>query len=363
MNTVLKNNEQFYKIPNYTIKCRLYPNKTQAKCIDKIIHGVQVAYNNTNYDVLVNKAYIKEYKTKDGGTLHYVDYDALIKKEHLDVLREQHHNIKLVPGGALSGKSGLFRNDYKNAMSHKLVFKTDGNGNPKKTRSKKTQVDSKGRVKPYSIEESEPTYYTKSKKRTSYTYQASVKTNITQLDNPNVFYIKLVNVGIEDENGKIKSTPVKVRAWNQKLRFGDGSYNFIQWCKNLSKSITITISKDNCNDYYICFKLADVFKPMTIKNENKVGVDVGIKDIAILSDGTKFENKKFKKEKEKHIKKINKQLSRRQGWSNQDFRKSYQQDKTLKCSKRYEKTKLYLARLNKKLQTGEKIGMIILPNK
>ena len=37
----------WYKIPNQTMKCRIYPNKTQHEIIDKILYGIRVAYNVT----------------------------------------------------------------------------------------------------------------------------------------------------------------------------------------------------------------------------------------------------------------------------------------------------------------------------
>ena len=43
----------YYPIPNYTMKCRLYPNKTQAKKIDEILFAVRLAYNHTLYEISI----------------------------------------------------------------------------------------------------------------------------------------------------------------------------------------------------------------------------------------------------------------------------------------------------------------------
>lgn len=37
----------WYKIPNYTMKCRIYPSTAQQEAIDRILHGIRVAYNVT----------------------------------------------------------------------------------------------------------------------------------------------------------------------------------------------------------------------------------------------------------------------------------------------------------------------------
>ena len=51
-----------------------------------------------------------------------------------------------------------------------------------------------------------------------------------------------------------------------------------------------------------------------------IGIDVGIKDIAILSTGQKIENKHFKKEKASTLAKLNHQLSKRWGPANMAYR-------------------------------------------
>lgn len=52
----------------------------------------------------------------------------------------------------------------------------------------------------------------------------------------------------------------------------------------------------------------DEFKQFQHTN-NKVGIDLGVKDFVITSDGEVFENKHFFKTSENKIKKLQKQLS------------------------------------------------------
>ena len=56
------------------------------------------------------------------------------------------------------------------------------------------------------------------------------------------------------------------------------------------------------------------------QNPEPIGIDVGIKDIAILSNEDKVENKHFKKQKDKTLRKLNCKLSRRWGPANIAYR-------------------------------------------
>ena len=77
---------------------------------------------------------------------------------------------------------------------------------------------------------------------------------------------------------------------------------WVKLCKNksfnLSKSKigTLTVSRDKCGDYW-CTIVVEDNKPMKskakISEETSVGIDLGIKDYAILSDGTKYTNPKY----------------------------------------------------------------------
>ena len=104
----MNNQKQYYLIPNYSMKCRLYPNKEAKEMIDRIINGVEKAYNIATYDMITNHTNTKEFATENGGTLHYADYNKITNAKYLNWLREQHEDISFVPGGALSGKSGVF---------------------------------------------------------------------------------------------------------------------------------------------------------------------------------------------------------------------------------------------------------------
>ena len=330
--------EQYYKIDNYTMKCRLYPNKEKQKVIDRIFNGLQKAYNIATYDIKENHINTTEYVSEDGKVFHNVDYKKLTNAKYLEELRQKHPDIKCVPAYALSGKNGLFCSDHKRAMSHKAVYVQKSNGTLKKTHEKQARTKGKG-LFPYSVEVADIDYYSKAKPRTSYSYQESLNKLYTK-DNNNAIYINLAKVGT-----------CKVRGWNKNIRFDkSGEADFLKYISdNTSKKVGVTVSKDNCGDYWICFKLQDVYKPMKTKPDNTVGIDVGIKDIAILSDGTKYANKKFKQEEKQHTKMLNRKLSRRQGWANEEFRSAHKSNKDITPSKKYERTRLKLSKLHRKI--------------
>jgi putative transposase len=76
-----------------------------------------------------------------------------------------------------------------------------------------------------------------------------------------------------------------------------------------------TISQVPSGKYYISI-LVDTENIQLPKNDNKVGVDVGLKEFAITSDGEFFSNPKHLKKSEKKLKKLQKDLSRKKKGSN-----------------------------------------------
>lgn len=79
------------------------------------------------------------------------------------------------------------------------------------------------------------------------------------------------------------------------------------------KQGTCTVSKDHCGDYW-CSITVDDLKPLPTKTkldkDAAVGIDLGLKDLAILSDGTKFHNPKHFKENRKRLAHLQKVFAR-----------------------------------------------------
>ncbi|PWL40877.1 MAG: hypothetical protein DBY43_07805 [Clostridiaceae bacterium] len=90
----------WYKVPNYTMKCRIYPNKSQQETIDKILHGIRIAYNVTMYEMITNLKNTKETKDKkENKAIHFPQFSSMVKKEWLDYLRTNYPAVKEVPAG------------------------------------------------------------------------------------------------------------------------------------------------------------------------------------------------------------------------------------------------------------------------
>ena len=82
----------------------------------------------------------------------------------------------------------------------------------------------------------------------------------------------------------------------------------------------------------------EVRRDLTLPKTGKfVGVDLGVKDIAITSDGCKFANPRWIQKSEKKLKRLNRELARRQ-----------------RASKRRERTRLRLARQHAKVANQRK---------
>ena len=80
-----------------------------------------------------------------------------------------------------------------------------------------------------------------------------------------------------------------------------------------------TISKTPSNQYYISI-LVDTENFQLPNNDNKIGIDLGIKEFAICSNGDRYANPKTLRKSEKRLKKLQKDLSRKQKGSNNRYK-------------------------------------------
>lgn len=86
----------------------------------------------------------------------------------------------------------------------------------------------------------------------------------------------------------------------------------------IRKIYNVTVKKTNTNKYF-CSICCDYEVQEYEHTGNCIGLDLGIKDLIITSDGQKFENKKFLKKSEKHIKHLQREFSKkRKGSSNSE---------------------------------------------
>lgn len=87
------------------------------------------------------------------------------------------------------------------------------------------------------------------------------------------------------------------------------------WNQATCKQGTLTITRDSCGTYWCSIVIDDMQtqKPKAkVSEETAVGIDLGIKDYAILSDGTKYGNPKFLEKGQSEIKRLQMWLSKKQ---------------------------------------------------
>jgi putative transposase len=119
---------------------------------------------------------------------------------------------------------------------------------------------------------------------------------------------------------------------------------------------TCTVSKSKTGKYYISILVEDgleLLNKQKVNENNALGIDLGIKDFLVLSNGTKIPNPKFLEKADKKIAKRHKELSRKQKGS-QNREKA-----RLKLAKTYEKITNkrddFLHKLSHKLVTENQI--------
>lgn len=128
-----------------------------------------------------------------------------------------------------------------------------------------------------------------------------------------------------------------IRIVNNKIKFPKlGLIKFRNSRSFNGKIKSATISKTNTNKYFISI-LVDTENIQLPKNVNKVGVDLGLKDFAITSDGVVYRNPKFLRSLEYKIKFQQRALSRKKKGSNN-----------------YKKNKIKLAKLHEKIVNARK---------
>ena len=101
--------------------------------------------------------------------------------------------------------------------------------------------------------------------------------------------------------------------------------------------INATIIKEKDNRYYVSLVVEEQIIPQTFIPNRIIGLDLGIKDLVITSDYTKYENKKIIEKYEKRIKQKQRRLSKKE-----------------KGSHNYYKLKIEIAKLYRKIKNTRK---------
>ncbi|MBS3680830.1 IS200/IS605 family element transposase accessory protein TnpB [Ornithinibacillus massiliensis] len=123
--------------------------------------------------------------------------------------------------------------------------------------------------------------------------------------------------------------------------------------------INVTIRRNPSGKYFISILAETDVQPL-VKTESAIGIDLGITDFAILSDGHKIDNNKFTSNMEKKLKREQRKLSRRalhakNNGINLLGAKNYQKQKR-KVARLYEKV------LNQRADFLNKLSTAIIKN-
>ena len=236
------------------IKIRLYPNKTQEQALNKVLGCYRFVYNH----MLARKqeAY-KTDKTKLGLTeLSKYFHHELRKDEQYDWLKEQNTQV--------------MQQSIRQMFTAYDKFFKEHKGFPK-FKSKRDKQ--------------------------------SALFSINAISKKNTF-------------DKRKITLTKTLK-NVKFRCSDLYFKRLQRYKDNIRSATLSKTKSGCYTLSILIEMKEDEFVKFNKTSRDVGIDLGVKDFVITSDGEVFENKRFFKKDEKKLVKMQRQLSKkRKGSSN-----------------------------------------------
>ena len=105
--------------------------------------------------------------------------------------------------------------------------------------------------------------------------------------------------------------------------------------------LNATISKRPSGKYFVSLLVEETIKELP-KTESSVGIDLGIKDFAILDNGTIYNNNKFTYKMEQKLKREQRKLSRKQLQAKKKGINLFE-------AKNYQKQKIKVARLHEKV--------------
>ena len=234
------------------VKIRLYPNKTQTEQFNKLLGCYRFVYN----QCLARK--INSYKenkvSENLSTLGKFIHHELLKDDNFIWLREQNTKVlKQAVNDMLSA--------YKNFFNQHKGF---------------------------------PKFKSKHDNKQSCRFELGA---ISRRNDYTTYHLSLANIK------------------NVKFKCNEKYAEYLQKHKPNIKQATL--SKLPCGEYYLSILVdGDLTHKGLQDTDNAVGIDLGIKDFVITSDGEVFNNLHFKKSQSNKIKRLQRQLSRKEKGSN-----------------------------------------------
>ena len=139
--------------------------------------------------------------------------------------------------------------------------------------------------------------------------------------------------GIRGKLNGIKGNRINIIKSLNNIHFKCSHRDEIYLNKNQRFITSATLTKTCSGKYYLSILIDKPHEVRINKTTNIVGIDLGIKDLIITSNGEKFENKHFYKKQENKLKKLNRKFS-----------------KTQLTSNNHQKLRIKIAKLNEKIQ-------------
>lgn len=148
----------------------------------------------------------------------------------------------------------------------------------------------------------------------------SLQKALKDLDNAYQNFFKLHTGYPKFKSKKNRHQSYRTSCTNNNIRFGNKHIKLpkLGYVKIRDKQIpqgrilNATISQEPNGHYYCSLCCTDVEFPQYHKTNENIGIDLGIADFAIFSDGTKIDNPRFYEQSEKKLAKLQRELSRKQ---------------------------------------------------
>ena len=234
------------------VKIRLYPNKTQAEQFNKLLGCYRFVYNQCLARKI--KSYEETKTSENLSTLGKFVHHELLKDDNFIWLREQNSKVlKQAVNDMLSA--------YKNFFEQHIGY---------------------------------PKFKSKRDNKQSCRFELGA---ISKRNDYTTYKLSLANIR------------------NVRFRCNDKYAEYLQ--KHKANIKQATLSKLPCGEYYLSILVDGSLTHKGLRDtDNAVGIDLGIKDFVITSDGEVFGNLHFKKCQSNKIKRLQRQLSKKQKNSN-----------------------------------------------
>ena len=139
--------------------------------------------------------------------------------------------------------------------------------------------------------------------------------------------------GVRGKTNGIKGNRISIIKTLKDIHFKCSRKDESYLNKNQGLISSATLTKTCSGKYYLSILIDKPHEVRYNKTTNIVGIDLGIKDLIITSNGEKFENKQFYRKQENKLKKLNRKFS-----------------KTQKYSNNHQKLRVKIAKLNEKIK-------------